>query len=248
VPASSLDTRAWMDRGMPAPDRPWTAKDYAAASATLRSLPASAYPRAGDTTSNLFARFVATENLDLVRNTKLPLDTRMQEVLDMMATSRQLSGLYMTAVAQGAPLRKETLALMALHVDEATSMLDVLEAFMKTLDPKDPKHATRIQGLVKVEDGMAEMAMGSIIVLTERSAYETADLVEFARTITPTLPKTVSRLAPANRTEALSKLEDARHGASDPELAAAIGALAKAVEAEPAHPVEDLGRSPAGEP
>ena len=237
-PASSLGTADFLDRGVPSPDRPWSAKDYSAATGALRGLKADAYPLLGDPKSGpVFARFVADDNLAFIRDAEMPLDTRLPESVDALGQSRSLAGLYLEAFQHGAPLGPETLALFGFLFTEAASVLDLADAFILTLDPKDPKYPVRMQGAARVVNGIGEMADGAVITLGEKKAYALADLRSFTDGIRGSVPKLVARLDAEHRQEIVDKLTRARDAEADPGLKASIAALLHAVQAEAPKPL-----------
>jgi len=219
---------------MPSPDRPWSAKDYNAATDVLRGLKPDAYPLRGDAKSGaVFARFVADENLAFGRDATLPLDVRFPESIDALAASRALSGLYIEALQHGVEVGPETLALFQYLFAEASSLLDMTDAFLLTLDPKDPKYAVRIHGATRVVAGLGEMALGAAMTLSEKHTYAVDDLRAFSDGLRSTLPKIVARLDAAHRKDVVDRITEARDKETDPAYKASLSDLLQAIEKEP---------------
>jgi len=230
--APVLDAKGFTLRGMPALDRPWSSKDYVAAARALEGLPPTSWPRLEDPASGaVFARFVADDNLDAIRNEQLPLDTRLPESIELLASSRKISAMYIAASAQGTPLRREELAWMQLHIHHADAMHELLEAFIKAQDPKDPKYPVRMKGYAQAQDGAAETALGAAMVLSETSTYAASDLTKSCQGVRSPLVKITSRAAPARRAQILAKLEEAAAKDGDAGLRSCLVVLNRAAKA-----------------
>lgn len=237
-PASTLDVAAFMKRGVPSVDRPWSAKDYSDATGALRGLKPDALPNLGDPKSGpVFARFVAEENLKFIRDESIPLDSRFPEAIELVGEGKKLLALYLDGEKHGTHLEPELLGLTAMMVTEAAAMLDLSGAFIKTLNPKDPKYGVRMEGAARMTRGASEVARGCLATFTEKVTYSTVDRRTFAEALRGPFPKLIASLAAADRQEISAKLAEVIADEKDATLKDSLVALQTAVNAEPPRPL-----------
>jgi len=227
-----------MKRGVPSVDRPWSAKDYSDATGALRSLKPEALPKLGDPKSGpVFARFVSEENLKFIHDESIPLDSRFPEAIELVGEGRKLLRLYLDGELHNTHLEPDLLALTAMTITETAAMLDLSDAYIKKLNPKDPKFGVRMEGAARMMTGLAEIARGCLVTFTEKFTYSTADLRTFAEALRGPFPKVVAGLAAADREEISAKLTEVVADEKDPTLKDSLVALQTAVNAEPPRPL-----------
>ena len=191
----SLTPAEYIELGFPAPDRPWTTPDYQVVFRTMQTLPIALFPRTKSPKSGVVMdRLTNIDNLSVFFNRSLPLNQRLMLSLDFLDAVNGITKLYLAACNR-APLYADDLLLMQGFMLHATvAQLELVDEFLPTLDKTDPTYPTRIEGLNKMKQGIAQMIQGALISLEERKLYSEQSREEFASTIAATFPNISTHL------------------------------------------------------
>src|SRR5262249_20633242 len=84
--------------------------------------------------------------------------------------------------------------------------VELVDEFVATLSPQDPKYQVRMAGLEKVRRGLAELVGGAITSLTEEQNYSVAARLRLLGYCRETFPSIVPRLSAASQIEVLGRL------------------------------------------
>jgi hypothetical protein len=229
VSDQSLTPEQYVAKGAPASDRLWTGKDYAAANDVLSKLAdsdPSALPRFHSPRSGAyFDRFISPENIAPLKNQKLSINTRMALGLDLFEGPKQLAVVYMNAAKPGAVFDEELAELLGYQLVLIGSSLDVIEQFVKELDPADPKLRVRVDGLMQLRSGLATVIDGCLIATTEAQIYRVESRRRLGDFLSQTLPRIAIELPRLTREELPNRLSQMAEKESDPTLKATLNKL-----------------------
>ncbi len=218
-PDRSLSVRDYIQRGLPDPDRVWSAEDLGRAVkilAEVASKDPGRLPRGGSERSgSVFARLIDPENLLLFKDRTLPLQARMPEALAHFESSNQLNKLYLAAMVKRQVGGREMIELFGSTLRSVAMLFDLVDEFLPTLDKNDPKYQIRMQGLARMKRGFASSLAGTLQCLTEAENYEVKDRIILIGYLKETLPSILPRLGEGARNETVVRLESM---AKDPAL------------------------------
>jgi hypothetical protein len=198
----SLPPAGYMDRGMPATDRLWSAQDYEAAADALRQLNANQLPRsASPASSAVMDRLVDPQNLDFCANHSLPLSTRVSPCTDMLKGAGDVLKLYAAASIKDQSLADDECRLLGFLIQAAAMEAGLLDEVIPTLDTSDPTYPVRMAGLKQAKDGLAQVLQGALIALSDRQSLSDAARVHLASILAATFPAMSPELPPLSQTE-----------------------------------------------
>ena len=233
----SLTIDEYVSRGVPAPDRPWGAQDYAAAAAALRPLAARdvlQMPRHGSKASGaLFRRICDRENLEFFGNRSLPVDQRLPAMGPVQAALKELLLIYLKPAPTGASFERENIELMGMILRLVPVQFALAEEFLAALPKDDPKREVRQEALATMRKGAATSVSGALITLGQGAAYKPADRIRFAELAKDSLPAILPSLPPETRKEVPLRLKGMIEKESDADVQAALRELLKALETGP---------------
>lgn len=205
----SLTTNALIDKGLPAPDRTWTASDVEKAAGILAKLTTDELPRSGSERSGaVFRRLTSVESFEMLSDGQVPLDSRMAQMPPLLQGFNKVLMTYAAADQKTHALGTETIGLMCTLVRGTTQVLAVANEFMGTIPKDDPKRETRLAGLAKMKSGMANVVFGALTTTGERAQYAAADRAALATAIEEALPKVVPELPATVRRELPGRLRE----------------------------------------
>lgn len=207
----SLTLKEYIQLGMPAYDREWSANDMVTAAKTLSDIAEQGFeklPRYQSKKSGeFFARITSPENLNMYKNRTLPLDTRLGQSLNFIGGGGETLKVYLYGFLNNKIGADEIIELMGLQLRTIVVSLELVDEFAPTIKKDDPSYATRMQGFDRMKSGLATIVAGTMQTLTERQAYNSTELVRLVGYMKETFPSIVSRLAPGVQQETLVKLE-----------------------------------------
>jgi hypothetical protein len=212
VPADhSLTPDAYIQAGVPALDRPWSGEDMAKAARVLTALsgkdPGNLPRFRSERSGAVFARLTSTENLEAFRNRKVPIETRFPQAIGYGEPLNAILKLYLSAFLKNAIGDSEIVELLGAQLRIMVMAMELVDEFIPTLDKNDPKFKVRMQGLEKMKQGLAMMAAGGLLTLTEVDSYRSGERARLVGYMKETFPAIVPRLLPDARAETLARLE-----------------------------------------
>ncbi|HEY3969490.1 MAG TPA: hypothetical protein VGM05_33360 [Planctomycetaceae bacterium] len=230
----SLTLDVYHDAGMPAHERRWSGTDMTRAANTLSAmtqtdvgkLPRLESPRSGP----LFARMTSEENLDLLRNQSLPIDQRLPDALMFMQGSSAILKLYLASFHKDGTGSTELIEIYGAQLRLWVVISQILDAFIPTLDKNDRTYEVRMQGLEKFREGLEMAVAGTLQTLTERAAYNTAELKRLLGFMQQTYPVLLPGLPQGTRQEAIDRLQSFRKNPAMADLNAVLTTLVDQVE------------------
>lgn len=216
----SLADAQYVALGLPAHDHHWSGEDLHEAAVHLqalattkpRSLPRYRSARSG----RVFARIIARDNLEVLRNPAAPISIRLPAAL---VYTHELNGIY---EIYAAALRAKTVTgddlaeLHAARLRACHTMLELAEEFLPTLAPTDPKYQTRLDGITAMRNGTADAMLAALHALVEPLAYGLPARKRLVSACRDTFPLIAPRLPVARRDVLLQEL---RTTATQPTLA-----------------------------
>ena len=236
----SLTLAQYIQAGMPAHDRSWTAADMATATDVLNALAlkdTGHLPRyQSERSGKAFARLTADGNLDFYRNRALPITQRLPDAIGYMQSNLQILNAYTSTVSQQAVGGSEVVELVGAQLRIAVVMIQLVNEFLPTLDKNDPTYPTRLEGLKKMRNGFAITIAGTLEMLTESHTYRTSELKRLIGYLRSTLPDILPELPAGSRAEVRvrlrSFLDDPKMQHLKPELTALADVAGQSVATE----------------
>jgi hypothetical protein len=229
----SLTVDEYVSRGVPAPDRPWSAQDYAAAIRVLRTIAAKdvlQMPRHESRTSGaLFRRMCDKENLEPFKDRRLPIEQRLPALEPVQLALRELLVIYLKPAASGAAFDRENLEVMGMMLRLIPVQFALADEFLATLPKDDPKKEVRREAVASMRKGAATSVDGALLTLGQGKAYRASDLVRFAALVKESLPAALPSLPPDAQKEVPVRLQRLIEAEADPDLKAALKDLLAAV-------------------
>lgn len=232
----SFTSDQYVRNGLPAPDRDWSGEDMLKAAQNLalfakkagfRSLPRYKSERSGE----MFARLTSPQNLNMYRNRKLPLETRLPQALIYYQANGQILKFYLTGFAKKEVRDSEMVELLGSLLRSTVVILELVDELLPTIKKDDPKYQVRMQGIEQMKQGLASVVAGGLQTLTEREGYRGSELVRLVECMKETFPIIVPRLLPAARTETLLRLEKMQTDPALKDLQPGLGELRTKVNA-----------------
>ncbi|HEY6931432.1 MAG TPA: hypothetical protein VJA66_17310 [Thermoanaerobaculia bacterium] len=240
APDRSLDTAAYISKGLPAPDRDWGGDDYGRALAVLQalgnedaySLPRRFSPRSKD----VFACMVSDSNLDIAHSTSLPVGLRLRQSLAEFDATGKILSVYAGPTTPAATFDDELVDLMATLLRQAVSTCQLLDEFLQTLPPAERSTPARTEGFAQVRQGMANVVSGALTTLTESALYRVPPRVRLAQALAKHLPDLYSYIPTGTQQEVRVRLVKLATDAEDSELKEAVTSISKSLERRVAEP------------
>lgn len=175
-------------QGVPAPSRQWMGADYRA-TFDLLSRGTVTLPRLADSEEReIFTRLVNLENVSFSRNRTLPLNTRINDLMQVIAAANGITKLYAARVIAGEPLHAELAQLVGFSLHLTSAMLEIVDELLPTL-PRDETFAVRMDGLRKVRSSTETIFRGAILSLSEREVYDAQDIATMLSALVAVSPK-----------------------------------------------------------
>jgi hypothetical protein len=201
--AEATDTKT--TSALPALSREWRGVDYQAVAAAISKgeLPLPRF--SGEPGAMLLRKITSLDNLHLLVDTALPVESRLQEVTILMPAANSIMLAYVTPANNGEKVNAEMAALLSFMLHVASAQAVLVEEYLPTI-PHDAKYATRMEGAKTVGAGLANMFSGAETSLTEGSFYSSDDISLLLQGMADTLPAVKTMFASDFRLELLRKL------------------------------------------
>jgi hypothetical protein len=202
---------AYTSAKLPALSREWHAADYSAVAAAIEAGTISLPTFSQESGAAILKRITATENLALVRNGKVPIGSRLQEMVTFGPPLQSLLRAYLTAAGRGEKVNAELAALLGFQLHLTAAQSRVVDEFIPTI-PRDDKYAVRMDGVRLMRSGMTNVFLGATTSLTESHFYSADDISLMLEAMADTLPALKHQFAPDFRAELRDKLKEQRDG------------------------------------
>lgn len=155
----------------------------------------------------LFDRIVNKQNLELLRNPLLPAEARFPQVATFMEGANGINVAYLSGLVSQSTGDDEMTELSGLILRTSVVMIEWVDEFVPTLDPKNPTYAARMKGLDTMKSGLANVMQGSIQQISEPESWKPEPLGRFIAYMDETFPVIIKILTPNSRKETLLKLK-----------------------------------------
>jgi hypothetical protein len=231
----SLNADEYLRLGVPAVDHAWTGGEIHTAAAVLKDVAkadASHLPRyRSERSGMLFARMTSAQNIDPYRDGKrFSRDERVNALLAVLdATSDLVLSSYVPGFDKQLTGDSELIELIGADLRVSLSLVSLVDSVSTAMTPQQRDAPARVAGLEKMRAGFAQMASGSLTMLTETSSYRTSERLRLLGYLRVTLPFFVTHLSPAAQAALLSQLDAVVHNPQLTPLQPALDSLAGGV-------------------
>ena len=191
---------------MSASDREWNGADYLAVQKAIQKNP-SLLPLMRQRRWNTFLfRLTNTENFSFNRNKDLPIGNRLNDYIQIQESTNAILKIYVNLASQGSDLHAETAAILSFTLRVGALGIDLVNEFLPTI-PKDDTYEVRMQGLKKMNEGLATCFAGAEISLNETTFYLDGEIAQILQAMHDTLPTFKTVFTPEYTQELAQKLE-----------------------------------------
>jgi len=229
----SLGAEAYIEQGVPAPDRPWSGDDYARAAKALKEVAAkdpTQLPRRGGTRSGgVFARLSSPANIDNLDQGTTPPEMKLQLELPVLTGQGQLLVAYAGANGKGVRYGPELADLLVNVFHSVATFAKFFPYLEKQVSSATTDRPQREDGLRQMRDGVAQMTMGAMQSLTEKKVYEDADRARIAASLRVELPKIVPVLSTLTQKEVRRRVHELAGAETSQEVKEHLVALDEAL-------------------
>jgi hypothetical protein len=199
----SLSTAAYLQLGMPSPDRVWSILDYRTAAQVLATLPLEQLPQWRDSrSSELYARIIDPSGFESCADRLHNLNSRMQSCVVLSEASSSIVNRYIEAAQVDRNYVNDAAPIMSMILRITALMATTADEFATTLSPSDPAYEVRRQGLAQMNSGAIQVVQGVIYsLLEERALYSEPAALTLADALAETFPVLATRMPPMTRGE-----------------------------------------------
>lgn len=233
APDGSLSVKDLMEKGLPAPDRMWSAPDMAKALEVLREVGKGnpdRLPRLASAVSGpVFRRVVSEENIEPYLSDKAPLEVRVPHLAQWLGHYGTLSTLYLPALLKGRSADAEVVQILCLILQVMPPLMEGAEQLIAKIAPEDPSRKARLDGLEKMKKGMATSVTGYFMTLSDRETLPAVHRLTLIKALCVSLPKMVRFLGEHSRAELPARCDLLVEGETDEAVVKALEDLRKAV-------------------
>lgn len=208
---NSRTANEYIRLGLGAPEREWAGSDMVVAARVLTSLTKDGYqqlPRyQSERSGEVFARITSAQNLSVLKNRTLPLESRAQLMSSYSEGLSAIYKIYMAAFAKGEIGDPEIVELMGASLRLMVTMSDIANELLLTLNKSDPTYPIRLGGFEKIKRSFASGLAGLFVFINAPDGLRPTDLNRLIGYMQETLPKIVPQLPPGSQSEAIIQLE-----------------------------------------
>ncbi len=220
APDHSLSVAAWIERGMPAPDRAWVMADYERAVEVLKPVAkedATRLPRRESAVSgDVFHRFVDPGNLTLGRSVTMDAQMRLQTDAGVMVGVGKLTLLYAGAYKGGLSFDEELVELMVYTLLVSREVIPLADDIVAKIPRDAPDRAVRLEGRDKMSAGLATIVSGCLDSLGAADGFRPAERLRLARALQEHLPALRPHMPAGARQELGVRLRRMAEAETDP--------------------------------
>lgn len=216
APDHSLTPAIYIQRGLPANDRPWVGADYRQTASVLKTLmetDPTLLPRYKSPSSGaMFARIVSPENFGRFRNEAFSRQTRIAEASDILGGVSRILLVYNSATDQTRVFDSE-------EVELSRFLLEISRDFMQLTDARNGLSGDMpAMDRQQMSQGLASIMSGCLRMLKEKNFFRPSELVRLADTEEVIFPQIFSYLPPGTQLELKVRLEGMIKAETDPML------------------------------
>jgi hypothetical protein len=247
----SLTVAEYQQKGVPAPERFWTSRDYEAVFQALKKIKSEqpgALPRKASKRSGpVFRRLVSLQNIEHLQQENLPLNVRLGESLGILSQYNQIYFLYVDLRPNGKqPYGAETLELALYYGHLFELVLTTAEKFIATLPEQQKAEPARRNGWNQMKSGLGTGVSGMLTMLNERDQYDGRDLDDFATRLPAVVPPIWKWIDESVRREILTKIEETSTQTPRPTIRSQMTKLGEQLKKMKSPPRDPFGAAAAG--
>jgi len=229
---TSLTVVEYVRAGMPSPDRQWSPADYGRAAALLEKIggqPGLPLPRFNSEKSGpAFSRITAEDNIAVLRDSTIPVGTRIGLALELMTPVRRILLVYLAPAVHDVVLDRELAECMGLLLNLSAQTADLLSLFMAELPAEDPQRETRLEGLHQAGQGLSEVVGGVLDSISEKDTYREAARRSLAGHLANSAAGLLPHMSGTQRLEVVRRLAELAEAEADPQVREALLATHRA--------------------
>ena len=233
APDRSLSPQAYVQKGMPASDRPWFTKEYGQAASVLKSLAtsdATQLPRYGSPVSGaVFARIVSRESLNLAESEIVSVESRLLATAEIFWRLNQIVVVYASATTTSQVFDSECVELFSYILEVSCKMLLLGETVIGSRPADAADRAALLKDRGKAGQGVATIVR-VCLEITGKKGCRVSELVRLAQAMEKTLPEIAPLLPPEAKQELAVRLQRMLEQESDPTLKQALLHVAAALD------------------
>lgn len=211
----SLTTNEYLANGLPAIDRPWSSSDMMTTAVRLEAICKEGFGKLpkyeSDRSGAVFARMTSDENFAFALDRSFPLDVRLPHIMRLLESGNRINKLYLQGFSNGEIADRSVIELLGWMLRVTAVAMPLINEFTASLNPDDPSHPVRMEGLERSKRGLATMVDGGLITLTERESYSRDNTLVLIRYMQGTFPTIFPNLPPLSRREFKQRIDAMRH-------------------------------------
>lgn len=174
-----------IEAGVTSLDQYWVPSDLTKLANYIEAIEFTNYPVLKNKASSpIFNKLIFSCSMPSLFNEEHPLNSRIQEALELQASISRISKSYLTAHLEKPVFEKEIVYLQGIVLMAASQTIYVMKEFMETLDPNDQDYENRMLGLQKAKNGIIMQLNGSIVTLQGKEQYSDEERLIFAEYLT----------------------------------------------------------------
>lgn len=231
----SLTTEQYVAFGMPAIDRAWTLDDYRQAARALREiagkdpreLPRRGSPRSG----KVFARMANAENLALIANQPVSIESRGRTISASLGATGDLLSVYIRASTPAGVFSAEVVDLYSLMLHLNVIVAQISEEFITSVPADDPTRPRRAEARVKLMRNIGQATRTTLGALSH-PAFGRDERLRLVEQVRATLPKYINHLEEEQRQAIAEDLKGLSDRQNEKAVAEAIQGLLDAITTE----------------
>lgn len=208
-PAADSSLDAYLEAGVPAPDRTWTTFDYARANEALQTLKdgRTRLPRYGDpVTGVLFAKLVDEAILEPMKNPEHGLKARLDDGMRVLTSSGALVQLYVEAHTRSPDYAAELARLSVIGFLGSSAMFDLASEIPNAPEGTENR-AKQDAGRAQMGEGLATAVGGLMTMASAPDEIAEPERLHIARSLRRELPRQWHYVPPLSAKELRAKLD-----------------------------------------
>jgi hypothetical protein len=234
-PAGAAPPVDYAALGVPAVDREWSPKDYDRAEKSLAELATkdpAALPKVGQG-DGVFARMVADDNFNVLRNEKLPVSRRLGAAVEYAGAVNRVAGLYGPFPYKDGSYTAEAARVIGHNLDLMALMIPLADRFLASLSVNERQSPARLEGYNTMISGLAQSISGVLTCVEERAVWQDAERLVFLDHLLALLPVVSAKLSAETRRDLPARVQALLDGEKSPEVRTRLLALRQKLPAPP---------------
>lgn len=215
----------YMQIGLPDPLQSWSLVEFRQATEVLEKLgkkKTQQLPRCeSDLSGPVFARLTSDSNLDEFRKRDVPLNQRLEQLLEFGNCLQRVKSLYARARRLNFVSERDTVEMSAAYTRFLAVELELLDELLPTLDPAADDYLQKMLGLESIKLGLAQM-LTDFVSSIDRRELSSAEQKRLIGYVLPHFPKLLRYTSGSMRQAVISRLKllgkDPQYADLEPEL------------------------------